>query len=198
MQNTSAKTSLMSFVSIIIATTIILLSLLPSKVTAADNPQVVLVTTHGEIQIELLPKFSPRHVSNFLALIDENFYEGLVFHRVIPNFMIQAGGYAENLTYRPTNRSVANESFNGLKNRKYTVAMARLDHPDSGDTQFFINVGNNTHLDATPDGPGYTVFGRVVSGRDVIESIELVDTGISMGMVAVPETPIVITKTRRL
>jgi peptidyl-prolyl cis-trans isomerase A (cyclophilin A) len=112
--------------------------------------------------------------------------------------MIQAGGYTENLTYRPTNRSVANESLNGLKNRKYTVAMARLDHPDSGDTQFFINVGNNTHLDATPDGPGYSVFGRVISGRDVIETIELVDTGISNGMVAVPETPIVILATRRL
>jgi peptidyl-prolyl cis-trans isomerase A (cyclophilin A) len=112
--------------------------------------------------------------------------------------MIQAGGYTESLTYRPTNRSVANESLNGLKNRKYTIAMARLDHPDSGDTQFFINVGNNTHLDATPDGPGYTVFGRVISGRDVIETIELVDTGINKGMVAVPETPIVILATRRL
>lgn len=164
----------------------------------ANNPQVALVTSVGEIQIELLPKFSPRHVSNFLALIDENFYVGLVFHRVIPNFMIQTGGYTENLTYRRTNRSVANESLNGLKNRKYSVAMARLDHPDSGDTQFFINVGNNTHLDATPDGPGYTVFGRVISGRNVIETIELVDTGISEGMVAVPETPIVILETRRL
>lgn len=164
----------------------------------ANNPQVALVTSVGEIQIELLPKFSPRHVSNFLALIDENFYVGLVFHRVIPNFMIQTGGYTENLTYRRTNRSVANESLNGLKNRKYSVAMARLDHPDSGDTQFFINVGNNTHLDATPDGPGYTVFGRVISGQDVIETIELVDTGISEGMVAVPETPIVILETRRL
>ncbi len=172
--------------------------LLEVENAAADNPQVALVTSVGEIQIELLPKFSPRHVSNFLALIDENFYVGLVFHRVIPNFMIQTGGYTENLTYRPTNRSVANESLNGLKNRKYTVAMARLDHPDSGDTQFFINVGNNTHLDATPDGPGYSVFGRVVSGRDVIETIELVDTGISKGMVAVPETPIVILATRRL
>jgi peptidyl-prolyl cis-trans isomerase A (cyclophilin A) len=172
--------------------------LLQVKNAVADNPQVALVTSVGEIEIELLPKFSPRHVSNFLTLIDENFYVGLVFHRVIPNFMIQAGGYTENLTYRPTNRSVANESLNGLKNRKYSVAMARLNHPDSGDTQFFINVGNNTHLDATSDGPGYTVFGRVISGRDVIETIELVDTGISEGMVAVPETPIIILETRRL
>jgi peptidyl-prolyl cis-trans isomerase A (cyclophilin A) len=172
--------------------------LLQVKNAVADNPQVALVTSVGEIEIELLPKFSPRHVSNFLTLIDENFYVGLVFHRVIPNFMIQAGGYTENLTYRPTNRSVANESLNGLKNRKYSVAMARLNHPDSGDTQFFINVANNTHLDATSDGPGYTVFGRVISGRDVIETIELVDTGISEGMVAVPETPIIILETRRL
>ena len=192
MQNIFTKIKFMGFVILTMA------GLLQIKNAAADNPQVALVTNVGEIQIELLPKFSPKHVSNFLALIDENFYVGLVFHRVIPNFMIQAGGYTENLTYRPTNRSVANESLNGLKNRKYTVAMARLDHPDSGDTQFFINVGNNTHLDATPDGPGYSVFGRVISGRDVIETIELVDTGISNGMVAVPETPIVILATRRL
>ena len=192
MNNIFTKITLMGLVTLTMA------GLLQIKNAAADNPQVALVTNVGEIQIELLPKFSPKHVNNFLALIDENFYVGLVFHRVIPNFMIQAGGYTENLTYRPTNRSVANESLNGLKNRKYTVAMARLDHPDSGDTQFFINVGNNTHLDATPDGPGYTVFGRVVSGRDVIETIELVDTGISNGMVAVPETPIVILATRRL
>ncbi|MDB3996185.1 peptidylprolyl isomerase [bacterium] len=192
MQNIFTKITFMGFVILSMA------GLLQIKNAAADNPQVALVTNVGEIQIELLPKFSPKHVSNFLALIDENFYVGLVFHRVIPNFMIQAGGYTENLTYRPTNRSVANESLNGLKNRKYTVAMARLDHPDSGDTQFFINVGNNTHLDATPDGPGYSVFGRVISGRDVIETIELVDTGISNGMVAVPETPIVILATRRL
>ena len=192
MQNIFTKITFMGFVILSMA------GLLQIKNAAADNPQVALVTNVGEIKIELLPKFSPKHVSNFLALIDENFYVGLVFHRVIPNFMIQAGGYTENLTYRPTNRSVANESLNGLKNRKYTVAMARLDHPDSGDTQFFINVGNNTHLDATPDGPGYSVFGRVISGRDVIETIELVDTGISNGMVAVPETPIVILATRRL
>ena len=192
MQNIFTKITFMGFVILSMA------GLLQIKNAAADNPQVALVTNVGEIQIELLPKFSPKHVSNFLALIDENFYVGLVFHRVIPNFMIQAGGYTENLTYRPTNRSVANESLNGLKNRKYTVAMARLDHPDSGDTQFFINGGNNTHLDATPDGPGYSVFGRVISGRDVIETIELVDTGISNGMVAVPETPIVILATRRL
>ena len=192
MKGIFSKITLMGLILITMA------GLLQAKFAVADNPQVALVTSVGEIQIELLPKFSPRHVSNFLALIDENFYVGLVFHRVIPNFMIQTGGYTENLTYRRTNRSVANESLNGLKNRKYSVAMARLDHPDSGDTQFFINVGNNTHLDATPDGPGYTVFGRVISGQDVIETIELVDTGISEGMVAVPETPIVILETRRL
>ena len=192
MKGIFSKITLMGLVLITMA------GFLQAQDARANNPQVALVTSVGEIQIELLPKFSPRHVSNFLALIDENFYVGLVFHRVIPNFMIQTGGYTENLTYRRTNRSVANESLNGLKNRKYSVAMARLDHPDSGDTQFFINVGNNTHLDATPDGPGYTVFGRVISGRNVIETIELVDTGISEGMVAVPETHVVILETRRL
>ena len=126
MQNIFTKITFIGFLILTIA------GLLQIKNAAADNPQVALVTNVGEIQIELLPKFSPKHVGNFLSLIDENFYVGLVFHRVIPNFMIQAGGYTENLTYRPTNRSVANESLNGLKNRKYTVAMARLDHPDSG------------------------------------------------------------------
>ena len=123
----------------------------------------------------------------FLALVEEGFYVGLVFHRVIPNFMIQAGGYDAELNYRPRDGQVDNESFNGLRNKRYTVAMARLSDPDSADTQFFINVRDNPHLDAQPGEPGYTVFGRVVSGMDVIETIELTDTHLRMGMAAVPE-----------
>ena len=134
-------------------------------------------------------------MANFLALVEEGFYVGLVFHRVIPNFMIQAGGYDAELTYRPRDGQVDNESFNGLRNKRYTVAMARLSDPDSADTQFFINVRDNPHLDAQSGEPGYTVFGRVVSGMDVIETIELTDTHLRMGMAAVPEKAIVILAT---
>ena len=130
--------------------------------------------------------------ANFLTLVEEGFYVGLVFHRVIPNFMIQAGGYDAELNYQPRDGQVDNESFNGLRNKRYTVAMARLSDPDSADTQFFINVRDNPHLDAQPGEPGYTVFARVVDGMDVIETIELTDTHLRMGMAAVPEQAIVI------
>ena len=165
---------------------------------AQDNPQVSLVTNKGAIEIELLPKFAPKHVANFLSLVEEEFYVGLVFHRVIPNFMIQAGGYDGDLNYKASERRVENESFNGLKNKRLTIAMARLNDPDSADTQFFINVRDNPHLDAQPGQPGYTVFGKVVDGLDVIETIELTDTHLRMGMVAVPEETIIIVATKLL
>ena len=165
---------------------------------AQDNPRVSLVTNKGAIEIELLPKFAPKHVANFLSLVEEEFYVGLVFHRVIPNFMIQAGGYDGDLNYKARERRVENESFNGLKNKRLTLAMARLNDPDSADTQFFINVRDNPHLDAQPGQPGYTVFGKVVDGLDVIETIELTDTHLRMGMVAVPEEPIIIVATKLL
>lgn len=165
---------------------------------AQDNPRVSMVTNKGAIEIELLPKFAPKHVANFLSLVEEEFYVGLVFHRVIPNFMIQAGGYDGDLNYKASERRVENESFNGLKNKRLTIAMARLNDPDSADTQFFINVRDNPHLDAQPGQPGYTVFGKVVDGLDVIETIELTDTHLRMGMVAVPEETIIIVATKLL
>ena len=165
---------------------------------AQDNPRVSLVTNKGAIEIELLPKFAPKHVANFLSLVEEEFYVGLVFHRVIPNFMIQAGGYDGDLNYKASERRIENESFNGLKNKRLTLAMARLNDPDSADTQFFINVRDNPHLDAQPGQPGYTVFGKVVDGLDVIETIELTDTHLRMGMVAVPEETIIIVATKLL
>tara|TARA_B100000524_G_scaffold347315_1_gene249055 strand:- start:373 stop:957 length:585 start_codon:yes stop_codon:yes gene_type:complete len=165
---------------------------------AQDNPRVSLVTNKGAIEIELLPKFAPKHVANFLSLVEEEFYVGLVFHRVIPNFMIQAGGYDSDLNYKASERRIENESFNGLKNKRLTLAMARLNDPDSADTQFFINVRDNPHLDAQPGQPGYTVFGKVVDGLDVIETIELTDTHLRMGMVAVPEETIIIVATKLL
>jgi len=159
----------------------------------SENPRVVIETTEGNIEIELLPKFAPKHVNNFLDLVEKDFYSGLIFHRVIPNFMIQAGGYEVGVKYRThDDNMVPNESYNGLKNKRFSVAAARTDDPDSADTQFYINVVDNPFLDAQPNKPGYTVFGRVIDGFDAVERIELTDTHLRMGMAGVPEQPIVI------
>lgn len=165
---------------------------------AQENPRVSLVTNKGAIELELLPKFAPKHVANFLSLVEEEFYVGLVFHRVIPNFMIQTGGYDSDLNYKASERRVENESFNGLRNKRFTLAMARLNDPDSADTQFFINVRDNPHLDPQQGQAGYTVFGKVVDGLEVVENIELTNTHLRMGMVAVPEEAIVIVATKLL
>jgi cyclophilin family peptidyl-prolyl cis-trans isomerase len=154
---------------------------------------VVIETTEGNIELELLPKFAPKHVANFLNLVEAEFYTGLIFHRVIPNFMIQAGGYDVGVNYKETGGiSVPNESFNGLRNKRGSVAAARLDDPDSASTQFFINVRDNFYLDAKPGQPGYTVFARVIDGFDTVERIELTDTHLRKGMAGVPEQPITI------
>ena len=159
----------------------------------SENPRVVIETPEGNIEIELLPKFAPKHVNNFLDLVEKEFYSGLIFHRVIPNFMIQAGGYEVGVKYRThDDNMVPNESYNGLKNKRFSVAAARTDDPDSADTQFYINVVDNPFLDAQPNKPGYTVFGRVIDGFDAVERIELTDTHLRMGMAGVPEQPIVI------
>jgi cyclophilin family peptidyl-prolyl cis-trans isomerase len=165
----------------------------PVERTYTENPRILIETTQGNIELELLPKFAPKHVDNFLNLVEQEFYPGLVFHRVIPGFMIQAGGYDADINYREhEDIAVPNESFNGLKNRRGSVAAARLDDPDSADTQFFINVANNVFLDAKPNQPGYTVFGRVTDGFDTIERIELTDTHLRKGMAGVPEEAIII------
>ena len=166
---------------------------LESEPIYATNPTVVIETTKGNIELELLPKFAPKHVANFLNLVEAEFYTGLIFHRVIPNFMIQAGGYDVGVNYKETGSiSVPNESFNGLRNKRGSVAAARLDDPDSASTQFFINVRDNFYLDAKPGQPGYTVFARVIDGFDTVERIELTDTHLRKGMAGVPEQPITI------
>lgn len=165
----------------------------PSQRTFTENPLVLIETTEGNIEIELLPKFAPKHVNNFLDLVEQEFYNGIIFHRVIPGFMIQAGGYEVGVKYREHDEiTVPNESFNSLKNRRHSVAAARTDDPDSADTQFFINVVDNAYLDAKPNEPGYSVFGRVIDGFDTVERIELTDTHLRMGMAGVPEQPIII------
>ncbi len=168
------------------------------KATSNARPQVQVTTNFGQFSLELYPAKAPATVKNFLSLVDSDFYDGLTFHRVAPNFVVQAGGYDAQLNSRDPPATVVNESFNGLKNRKGFAAMARLQDPDSADSQFFINVKDNGHLDAQPGKPGYTVFGRVIDGWPVVEDIELVDTGISNGMASVPLEPIVIQSIERI
>jgi cyclophilin family peptidyl-prolyl cis-trans isomerase len=161
-------------------------------------PVVRLETTLGDIDIELYPDRAPETVANFLDLVNNGFYDGLIFHRVVAGFVIQAGGYDEKLTYRQPPRTVVNESTNGLRNQKYSVAMARLSDPDSADTQFFINVRHNPNLDGDRTKPGYTVFGQVIAGMETVTAIELVDTHLEAGMAGVPEKDVIITRAHRL
>jgi len=134
-------------------------------------PKVMIRTTLGDMVVELDRERAPRTVENFLAYADDNFYADTVFHRVIEGFMIQGGGFNRNFQRKTTRQPVSNEAYNGLRNERYTIAMARTTAPHSATSQFFINSENNHNLDhtgTTQRGWGYTVFGRVVEGRDIV------------------------------
>ncbi|MEE3183987.1 uncharacterized protein METZ01_LOCUS19265 [marine metagenome] len=163
----------------------------------ADQPQVILTTSVGTMIATLDEERAPHTVANFLELVEAEFYDGLIFHRVIAGFVIQTGGYDVHMERREGPRNIPNESFNGLMNRKGTLSMARLADPDSANSQFFINLDANTHLDALPGKPGYAVFGHLVTGTDVAEIIEFAETGIRQGMAGVPLEPILILTARR-
>lgn len=158
--------------------------------------QVKLTTSHGEIVLELDPKSAPISTENFVAYVKSGHYDGTVFHRVIDSFMIQGGGHTADLKKKPTNKPIKNEWKNGLKNTRGTVAMARLGgDADSATSQFFINTVDNAFLDRPqPDGAAYAVFGKVVSGMDVVDKIRKVKTTSKMGMGDVPVEPVVIAK----
>jgi peptidyl-prolyl cis-trans isomerase A (cyclophilin A) len=163
--------------------------------TKVDAPRVKLVTTQGDIVIELDAVKAPKSVENFLAYVKAGHYNGTIFHRVIDNFMIQGGGFDANVLKKPTQPPIPLESRNGLKNDRGTVAMARTNVPDSATSQFFINVQDNDGLNApSPDGHGYAVFGKVVSGMDVVDKIRAVQTNGNTGspMPNMPTTPILI------
>jgi peptidyl-prolyl cis-trans isomerase B (cyclophilin B) len=169
--------------------------------TAAQSeslPRAEIKTSMGTIVIELDPNKAPHSVENFISYAKEGFYEGTVFHRVIKDFMIQGGGYSPDLQKKPTHPAIVNEAQNGLKNLRGTVAMARGGDPNSATAQFFINVKDNVNLDfkdATPSGAGYSVFGKVVQGLDVVDAIQHVETGAGGSFSKdVPATPIVIEK----
>ena len=153
---------------------------------------VVLKTSQGDIKLRLDAEKAPITVTNFLQYAKEGHYNGTIFHRVIPNFMIQGGGMSAEMKEKKTRGGIKNESFNGLSNKKYTIAMARTSVPDSASSQFFINTNNNGFLDKkeSRDGVGYAVFGEVIEGMDIVDKIEKVKTGARGHHDDVPVTPI--------
>ncbi|MDE0109738.1 MAG: peptidylprolyl isomerase [Bryobacterales bacterium] len=155
-------------------------------------------TDKGTLVLELYPDRAPETVANFLQYVDDGFYDGTIFHRVIPKFMIQGGGFVPGMQEKPTRPPIKNES-GSMANTKYTVAMARTPNPHSASAQFFINHQTNQFLDKenARDGWGYCVFGKVVEGMDVVESIAQVPTGSKMGHQDVPLTPVIIKSARR-
>lgn len=163
---------------------------------AADiaKPRVKFTTSLGDFVVELDPAKAPKTVENFLQYVADKHYDGTVFHRVIDGFMIQGGGFTADMQQKPTRAAIPLEAKNGLKNDRYTIAMARTSNPDSATAQFFINVANNDMLNAPqPDGHGYAVFGKVVQGQAVVDKIRSVATG-NRGMHQnVPTTAVTIT-----
>lgn len=150
------------------------------------NPRVALKTDLGTFVLELYPEQAPLSVGNFLTYVDDKFYDGTIFHRVIPGFVVQGGGMTFDFAVKPTRASIKNESSNGLSNSYGTVAMARMPHPDSASSQFYINLKDNEALDGKERAPGYTVFGKVVLGMNVVEKITEEPRGMHR---AFPEAP---------
>jgi len=168
---------------------------------STDNPIVLFETTMGQIKIELDMQNAPNTSENFLAYVDDGYFVGTTFHRVIPNFMIQGGGITEDMRDKPSKRApIKNEANNGLKNDRGTLAMARTGDPHSATSQFFINHVDNAFLNfsgETMQGWGYAVFGKVVDGMDVVDAIAKVQTGNKGGHQNVPVEPIIITAVSR-
>ena len=159
-----------------------------------SNPQVELhIANYGVITLELDADKAPKSVENFLSYVNKGHYNNTIFHRVIPGFMVQGGGFEPGMKQKNSDAPIQNEANNGLKNANYTVAMARTSDPHSATAQFFINVKDNAMLNAPqPDGHGYAVFGKVVSGTEVVDKIKSVATGNKGGHQNVPNTPVTI------
>ena len=178
------------------------LLLLPYVTLALDpvpaHPYIKFETSEGDIVLELDGRRAPITVGKFLILVDKGYFDGTIFHRVIPNFMIQGGGYTPGLKLKEPEGSIANESGNGLRNLRGTIAMARTSDPHSATAQFFINVVDNADLNPQPDRWGYTVFGYVIVGMDIADKIAQVPTGPQGNFSQdVPQVPIIINKASR-
>ncbi len=162
-----------------------------------SQPRVILKTNHGDIVLELNPKAAPVSVKNFLQYVEDGYYSGTIFHRIIKDFMIQGGGFSQDFQKKQTRAPIKNEAENGLKNVPGSVAMARTNDPDSATSQFFINLRNNLRLDWAGGRDGYTVFGEVIEGMSVVDYIATAPTTKKGGMGDVPETPIMILEVAR-
>jgi peptidyl-prolyl cis-trans isomerase B (cyclophilin B) len=168
-----------------------------SAAIAGDNPRVEMDTNKGKIVLELAADKAPKTVENFLAYVDAGYYDGTIFHRVIPNFMIQGGGFTADMQQKKTRAPIDNEADNRLRNERGTIAMARTSNPHSATAQFFINTKNNEFLNykgKSPQGWGYAVFGQVVEGMSVVDAISAVKTGTRGRFRDVPADPVVIRK----
>jgi peptidyl-prolyl cis-trans isomerase A (cyclophilin A) len=177
-------------ITVVLSVTAILCA---SKAVAAEPlPKAMVETSLGSFELTLRPDLAPETVNNFKQYVADDFYADTVFHRVIPGFMIQGGGFDRNLNRQPTKSPVVNEARPTAKNLRGTVAMARTQDPDSATSQFFINLTDNEFLDAGVRGAGYTVFGKVTDGIGVVDAIASKPTGRQRGMADVPDKPIII------
>ncbi len=179
---------------------IFIILMLLTNLAFAANPVVIIDSNLGEFEVELNEEKAPISVKNFLSYVDEKFYDGTIFHRVINNFMIQGGGFQEGMKEKKTRAPIKNEAANGLKNEVGTIAMARTSEPDSATAQFYINVNDNTSLDhqnPSPMGIGYAVFGKVTTGMHVLNRIKLVKTGSIGSFSDVPMDSVIIKSIRR-
>ena len=175
------------------------LLVMPSTIVFSDTkPEVVFETNMGSFSLELFPDKAPKTVANFLAYVDEGFYDNTLFHRVVPGFVTQGGGFESGMKHKETREPVKNESSNRLKNLEGTISMARRTHPDTATSQFFINLSHNHSLDYISDlQPGYTVFGRIIKGMDVVKKIAAVETTEAGGGRNVPVNDVVMLSVRR-
>jgi peptidyl-prolyl cis-trans isomerase A (cyclophilin A) len=180
---------------------IVLLPLLTFQSTQAqsksDTTKVLFSTSLGNITILLFQHEAPVTVKNFLAYVDSGFYNGTIFHRVIPGFVVQGGGFDKKMIRRPTYAPIKNESDNGMKNERGTLSMARTTDPNSATSQFFINLVDNASLDSSSRGPGYAVFGKVIAGLDVVDKIAKVETETRGGYQDIPKQPVYLISAKR-
>lgn len=166
----------------------------PADTVSNKSSQVLLSTDFGKVVIELYSEQAPVTTRNFLDYVNSRFYDGTIFHRVVPGFVVQGGGFTFDFIKKPTRDPIVNESGNGLKNTYGTLSMARLPAPDTATSQFYINLANNYYLNAEKNRPGYTVFGRVVEGMEIIEKIAQQPRGLYRAFPEAPNEPVRILK----
>lgn len=188
------------FKKILIAATTVLFAanLMAAQPAAGNKPHVLLHTSNGDIELELDGDKAPVSTKNFLAYVDKGYYNNTIFHRVIPNFMIQGGGFTQQMQEKPTQAPIKNEAENGLDNVRGTIAMARTSVVNSATSQFFINHRDNDSLNHTSSDFGYAVFGKVVKGMDVVDIIANSNTTTKSGMQNVPVDPVIILSAKRI